>query len=312
MSELMLSICVPVYNHEKYIRETLDSILMQKTKYSYEVLVGEDASTDNTRKILKEYEKNFPNVFQMFYRKENMRNDPIGNAVDLRSRAKGKYVITLEGDDFWTDEYKIDKQIEFLESHPDFLAVAHNCTVVGSDSLPNGENYRQCEDEIYTIKHFRRGILPGQLGTWMQRNNAGNRLYDESIILPKILAGDRRLFFAALCNGKIYCIQKSMSAYRHVTSGGSSYSANYKYDFEKKKAWHLLFIEYAKKINSKEGLDCAEQLYFNEVTRALIHRKISISQFRECIKMISKKFFRMSSFMNQVLFDKKYEKNHIS
>ena len=117
-NEIMLSIIVPTYNHEDYIVEALNSIKAQQTKYKFEVLVGEDKSTDKTREILKKYELDNPGLLKVFYRDENMSKLPIGNFMDLRYRARGKYLITLEGDDFWIDEKKIEKQIMFLESHP--------------------------------------------------------------------------------------------------------------------------------------------------------------------------------------------------
>ena len=96
MDDVILSIYVPTYNHEKYIARALDSILMQKTDYAYEVLVGEDASTDNTRAVLKEYEKKYPGRFQMYYREKNMHKQKVRNAGDLIRRCSGKYIIALE------------------------------------------------------------------------------------------------------------------------------------------------------------------------------------------------------------------------
>mgnify|MGYP004538349555 CR=1 FL=1 len=159
----MLSVYVPTYNHEKYITRALDSILMQKTEYSYEVLVGEDVSTDSTRAVLKEYEKAHPGKLTVFYREKNMNDMPIWNSLDLKMRARGKYMIALEGDDFWTDDRKLQKQIDFLESHPEYIAVAHNCVVVGADSEPNGEAYPECKDAEYTFAHFLSALCPVSL-----------------------------------------------------------------------------------------------------------------------------------------------------
>ena len=95
MDDVMVSILVPTYGQEKYIARTLDSILMQKTRYTQEILVGEDASPDGTRAILKEYEKKYPGRFTMIYRDVNMRQTDKSNIRDLRERAHGKYLITL-------------------------------------------------------------------------------------------------------------------------------------------------------------------------------------------------------------------------
>lgn len=269
MQELMLSIYVATYNHEKYITRALDSILMQKTKYSYEVLVGEDASTDGTRNVLKEYEKEHPGRFQIFYREKNMHRQTPNNARDLKNRCQGKYIIALEGDDYWLDEYKIEKQIDFLESHPDYLAVAHNCIVVGEDSQANGEEYPECRDEEYTLKHFVSEIMPGQLTTFMYRNYFKNDILDRSLFNKGLHPGDRLTYFAFVLNGKIHCIQEVMSAYRHIKSGGTSFSATLKYDFEKMERWNYGLVEYARKLNHSEGIKYSELIYFRNLVNGL-------------------------------------------
>ena len=95
MNQPILSIYVAVYNHEKYITQALDSILMQKTDYPYEVLVGEDCSTDNTRAVLKEYEAKHPGKFAIFYREHNMHRETPNNIQDLLMRCRGKYIIVI-------------------------------------------------------------------------------------------------------------------------------------------------------------------------------------------------------------------------
>ena len=113
--DIILSVYVATYNHEKYIERALDSILMQKIDYNMEILVGEDCSTDSTREILKEYEKKHPDSrMQIFYREKNMYGSECNNSQDLKLRCRGKYMIALEGDDFWTDENKLQRQVEFL------------------------------------------------------------------------------------------------------------------------------------------------------------------------------------------------------
>ncbi len=111
-----VSVIILVYNHEMYLEQALDSVLMQKTDCNLEVLVGEDASPDGSADILRRYEDAYPGFFTVFYRSENMGGTK--NAYDLLSRAKGRYIAFLEGDDFWTDEWKIQKQADFLEHYP--------------------------------------------------------------------------------------------------------------------------------------------------------------------------------------------------
>lgn len=267
--EIMLSICIPTYNHEEYIKQALDSVLMQETQYSYEVLVGEDASTDNTRKILKEYERIHPGKIKVFYHEHNLHKQKKYNWLDLIMKSKGKYVNILEGDDYWFDKNKIEKQITFLEEHPEYIACACNCIVVDEYSEQTDENYPECKKHEYTLNDYAKDIMPGQLATVMMRNVWQTNECDYSVTTEFLMPADRLIYFMLLCNGRIFCFQETMSAYRHVIHKGSSYSATYKFDFESTKIWHLSQIEYAEKIKNKKAINIAKMLYFMIVRLAV-------------------------------------------
>ncbi len=308
-SDIILSIYVATYNHENYIARALDSILMQKTKYKFEVLIGEDASTDSTKEILKEYESKYPDFFTIYYREKNMYNTDCNNSLDLKRRCTGKYMIALEGDDFWTDENKIEKQIDFLETHPQYIAVAHNCVVVGEDSLPNGEKYPECEDEEYTFQHFFSEIMPGQLATVMYRNYYKNDTFDYAIMEKGLTPGDRLLYFALLCNGKVYCMQEKMSAYRHITTHGSSFSAGYKFNYPKQRVWQKELISYAIKHAGKKEITVAEYQYFNVIVKGFFKKQISLSNafkdYGEINSKIKVIYLALKRFINKKLLNKK-------
>lgn len=273
MDTPVLSIYVATYNHENYICQALDSILMQETKYSYEVLVGEDCSADNTRAVLKDYERQHPGKFTIFYREHNMHREPIGNAKDLKMRCRGKYIIALEGDDYWTDPHKLEKQIDFLEEHPEYIAVSHNCTVVDHNGQPKEETYPECKEEEYTLRHFFREIMPGQLATVMYRNMYADSKYDRSIFDKKLTPGDRVVYFWLLLNGRVHCIQECMSAYRHVTDRGSSYSATTTYCFKDYNQLYESMLQYARKMCHREGIRTAELLLVKNLMNGLKHRQ---------------------------------------
>lgn len=278
----MLSIFVPTYNHEHYIKRALDSILMQKTEYSYEVLVGEDASTDATRAVLQEYEKMHPGKLTVFYREKNMNKMPVWNSLDLKMRAKGKYIIALEGDDFWIDDRKIQKQIDFLENHPEYIAVSHNCVVVGADSEPNGEHYPECKDEEYTFAHFFRRIMPGQFTTVMSKNYMTMHGLDRTLLTANLTPGDQLLYFSLLCHGRIYCMQEIMSAYRHITACGSSYSATYRFDYKTESEWYRALLKYAREHCNKENILKCEMLYIGCVVAGIKRNSLGMQDaFRE-------------------------------
>ena len=275
--DVLLSIIVPVYNQEKYVIKALDSIFAQNITFPYEVLVGDDCSTDSSASLLQEYKvtHNYPEL-KIFYRDHNMSKEPHGNAWDLKHRSKGKYITVLEGDDFWIDPQKLKRQIEFLEEHDEYIAVAHNCVVVGSDSKPNGETYQECKDEEYTFEHFASEILPGQTATIMMRNIYRDRYIDMSLIDLKLRPGDRKLAFALLMNGRIKCIQEKMSAYRHIVKGGSSYSAKVKYSFDNEVKMIHGLIDYANNHKNKKALIAANILYSLSIREGIKKKQIGI------------------------------------
>lgn len=308
-NDIILSIYVATYNHENYIVRALDSILMQKTKYKFEVLVGEDASTDNTRTVLKAYEQQHPGVFTIFYREENMYNAEVCNSQDLRARCKGKYMIALEGDDFWLDENKIETQIDYLESHPECIAVAHNCVVVGEDSKPNGETYPECKDEKYTLRHYFSEIMPGQLTTVMYRNYLQNSSFDSSLLDKQLTPGDRLIYFSLACHGEIHCIQKAMSAYRHITTGGSSFSATSRFNYAEHLHWQAELLAYAQKHCGKYDVLCSEYLYLYVIYAGLRNKQITVKQafcdFSALQNKISLFFVGLRRLVNKRLLHKK-------
>lgn len=286
MSEIMVSVYIPTFNHENYIVQALESVLMQRTQYEFEVLVGEDCSTDNTRQVLQAWEQEHPGVFQIFYREQNMFRSECTNGRDLRLRCKGKYVICLEGDDFWTDPEKLEKQVTFLENHPEYYAVAHNCIVVDADSKPNGEQYPECKDEEYTLHHYASGILPGQLTTMMRRNEELDEEFDKSLILKRVGPGDRNLYFSIACQGRIYCMQECMSAYRHITSGGSSFSATYRFTFEIEELAIRTRMEFAQKVGNEDAICCASVEYLMFIRYALRHKYLNKTEAKEAVNRV--------------------------
>lgn len=122
--DIIVSIITLTYNHESYIRECLDGILMQQTSFKFELLIHDDASTDNTANIIREYEAKYPDIIKPIYQTENQysKKVPIG-CTYLYPRAQGKYIALCEGDDYWTDPLKLQKQVDFLEANDEYGCV---------------------------------------------------------------------------------------------------------------------------------------------------------------------------------------------
>ena len=127
----VVSVICLAYNHSRYIRKCLDGFVMQQTDFRYEVIIHDDASDDGTDLIIKEYADRYPDIFVPVYQTVNQYSQgvPIGK-VFLYPRAKGKYIAECEGDDYWTDPLKLQKQVDFLESHPDYVLCSTNCNML--------------------------------------------------------------------------------------------------------------------------------------------------------------------------------------
>ena len=122
-----VSVLCATFNHEDYLRQTLDSFIGQKTDFPFEVLVNDDASTDGTAEILREYAERYPEIIRPFYQKENLYSRRM-NVYDLVffPAARGKYIALCEGDDYWNDPEKLQLQADWLDAHPDYSACVHN------------------------------------------------------------------------------------------------------------------------------------------------------------------------------------------
>ena len=128
--EILVSICCLTYNHEAYLRDTLEGFLMQKVDFPIEILVNDDASTDGTRAILQEYAAKYPELIRPFYQDVNLYSQGKDLCLEvLYPAARGKYIALCEGDDYWTDPDKLQLQADFLESHPDYTACVHDTLV---------------------------------------------------------------------------------------------------------------------------------------------------------------------------------------
>ncbi len=131
---MKVSICVITYNHEQYIAEALDSVLKQETTFTKEIIIGEDCSTDSTREICKEYAQKYPGIIKLVPAEKNV--GMMKNFTRAYEMCDGNYIAFTEGDDYWTDPLKLQKQIDFLQNNPDYSACFHNVLM---KSERNGE-----------------------------------------------------------------------------------------------------------------------------------------------------------------------------
>ena len=166
----LVSICCITYNHEKFISAAIEGFLNQKTKFHIEIIIHDDASTDMTAEIIRRFENQNPNLFHNIYQTENQYSK-YGNRVltNTFEVARGKYIAICEGDDYWTDPFKLQKQVDFLENNPDYEICYHNVELQFLDKkLPIDlreadpwDSY-DLSDVIATSNFFRRkNATPG-------------------------------------------------------------------------------------------------------------------------------------------------------
>ena len=221
---LMVTIRCITYNHEPYIRQCLEGFIMQKTNFRFEAIVHDDASTDETANIIREYAEKYPDILKPIFETENQYSKLDGSIQRIMSEhIHGKYVAMCEGDDYWIDPLKLQKQVDFLESNPKYSMCAHNAFVF----------YQQKNDVCLFNKTSYSGELSVHDAIHAWKIPTASILVLSEIAkeypswLAVIYSGDYSLILRTLLKGKIYLNSDIMSVYR-VSYVGYSASALYK------------------------------------------------------------------------------------
>lgn len=216
----LVSICTLVYNHEPYLRACLDGFVMQRTNFAFEVLVHDDASTDGSAEIIREYTEKYPEIFKPIYQHENQYSKGVWvNATFQYPRAKGKYIALCEGDDYWTDPMKLQHQVDFMESHPDYSLCFHNAMVL-NERLEVKERIQS----FCHLNHSQTISTERIISEWCipTASILFRRESFEKFELPRFFSGDYTLELALASVGKVYYIDRYMSVYRLNNGGVSS------------------------------------------------------------------------------------------
>lgn len=213
MQEPLVSICCITYNHEDYIRDAIESFLMQKTEFSFEILIHDDASTDRTADIIKEYEEAYPDIIKPIYQIDNHYSKGIAVEKINFERAIGKYIALCEGDDFWTDPNKLQKQVEFMESCQECSLCVHGGYVVNAaDKKIQYYNRPHKGNKIFTVEE----VIEGGGGLFI----TNSMLFRTEFVrqLPKFYevapVGDYPLTIHLALLGTVYYIDEYLSAWR--------------------------------------------------------------------------------------------------
>lgn len=205
-----VSICMVTYNHEKYIRQAIESVLMQKADFQYELVIGEDCSTDKTKEIIIEYQHKHPNKIRIHFNKTNMGAG--SNFVQTLKACKGDYIALLDGDDYWTDPHKLQKQVDYLDNNRDYTISSHNVYVAQDGNKKNpiewlGNEHRETST-LEDILEFGSG---GATCSLVFRRKSIFPLPHWYHSLP---GGDWALQILCTTYGKMYYFRVIMGSYR--------------------------------------------------------------------------------------------------
>ena len=222
MSKPLVSVCVQTYQHVNYIKECLNGLLMQQTTFPFEIILGEDESSDGTRNICLEYANKYPEIIKLFLRSRKdviyINSNATGryNVIENLKAAQGRYIALCEGDDYWTDPLKLQKQVDFLEANEDFSGCFHNTMFIDERQIySNSQPWRTYEKDVFKLEDTISTIALFHTSSFFFRSIHLN--------LPnwfiKIQSSDIALFALISSKGLLYRIDESMSVYRKNETG---------------------------------------------------------------------------------------------
>lgn len=220
--EIKVTVRCITYNQKEYIRQCLDGFVMQQTNFRFEAIVHDDASSDGTADIVREYAEKYPDIIKPIFETENQYSKHDGSLGRiLNAHTRGKYVALCEGDDYWTNPHKLQKQADFLDANPQCSLTYHACKNVFSTPCKvnylSGENVKEFYTDVDLIDY------PFQTATVMYRKEIiDSELYKKATAIG-CTSGDTIFFLTASRFGTIEGINEQMSVYRRHEGGISQH-----------------------------------------------------------------------------------------
>lgn len=269
LQPLMVSIKCLAYNHEKFIRETLEGFVMQKTNFRFEAIVHDDASTDGTAAIIREYAEKYPDIIRPIYETENQYSKKDGSLSRIMHEAcNGKYIAMCEGDDYWTDSYKLQKQVDFLEANQDYVMCSHFWDEYQQETSEISR-CRNVKSKTYTLRNLIDEEWLYQPLTVVYRASI-LQIEEEYKVMR-----DTVLFYRLLKHGKGFCFPDTMGVYRLHSGGvwtGKSDEVRWLSDFKVREA-----------IYDHERTDDAAEFLLNVITKKPIGRAYLLKRRKELV-----------------------------
>ena len=222
---MKVSVTILTYNQAAFIGQAIESALNQHTDFAYEILVGDDFSTDGTQEVILDYQRRFPDIVKPVLHPKNLGQNGLFNTIETLKLAKGQYIAPLDGDDYWTSPDKLQKQVNFMESHPDFSACFHNALITYEDGSPAQEVNASDQKAIIGMDD-----LIGEDEIWFMATSAvmfKNGLVHYPEWFLKSTSGDIPRYVILAKHGPIGYVPETMSVYRK-NKAGASYKDHYR------------------------------------------------------------------------------------
>lgn len=218
MEDLLVSVTMITYNHEEYIIEAMESVLMQEVNFDFELIVVNDKSPDNTDVIVKNFLKVHPKSSIVKYIKHRENIGMIPNFIFALEQCQGKYTAICEGDDYWTDPHKLQKQVDLLEKNAIYAGCGSNVIIKYENNSKSQEKFRNFKrDKVFNVNKFL-SHRPFHTASFIFRTKA----LKTASFPTDITSGDRLLFIIIALTGPVYYINEVMCCYRKNDSGVSS------------------------------------------------------------------------------------------
>lgn len=295
-NEIKVSIMCNAYNHERYIRSALDGFVMQKTNFAFEILIHDDASTDKTADIIREYEAKYPNLIKPIYQTENQHSKGIGAPrIFQEPRVQGKYIAFCEGDDYWTDPFKLQKQYDAMEAHPE----VDICATASMDMFCDTGETRlfRCPSDHDTILSVEEVIAGG--GGFVA---TASLFYRADLIknppeFRKFLYLDYTMqIYGSLRGGMLY-LSDCTTVYRVGVEG--SWTQRMKSDIEKSKQ-HVEKIKTMLSLLNQDTDKKYDDVIQKEILKIDFLTYMALSEEKEVLSKKYKPFFKALSKKQQV------------
>lgn len=289
----LVSVVMITYAHENYIRQAIAGVLMQECNFELELIIANDCSPDNTDAVIKDILNNHPKAHWIKYIQHKENKGMMPNFIFALGQAKADYIALCDGDDYWTDPLKLQKQVDFLEENEEFSMCFHDAWVVHGEDKKS--LYVNQERSVFTTEDlFKRHFIP--TASIVFRNNIQLPIW-----LSKIASGDRLLLFLLSLKGKIKYIKEEMAIYRLHEGGISNTHSGIKKIYDTALLLHL----FDESTDYKFTKDCHDSLHYEIKTHlksSIQSNKISVHDlddvtFKLLLKIllfrVKKKFYKI-------------------